>query len=99
MTANLSPYDLDAMQDDSIKKHCEKLNEQMKEWDEKLNRQRYQGKTGITIQYYWVTRIDGGDINEVPADVLINFADRWGYNFGGNVEYRGDRAFVQVYID
>lgn len=93
----MSHYVLEEIKDEAVREHCAKLNQQMDEWDDRLNRQRDRTKKHPYNDHYWVSRIDGGDIKEVPESVLVNFADNWHYNFGGNVEIRGEKAYVTVY--
>jgi len=74
------------------------LELQEQEWGDKL-RTRHCKEHGYAHFYRIVEILEG----EPPDAVLINFADDWGFNFGGKViRYtQGEKRFarVKVYID
>jgi hypothetical protein len=80
----------------TIEEWQQELEEQRAEWGDKLTFAPG-GRSGYAHTIRNVEILEG----EPPDAVLINFADRWGYNFGGRIQARwteDDRRFVTVKV-
>jgi len=86
--------------EEGVRSRLDIIKAQKEEWNDKLQAVLGTKRIGYAHFIRTIEILEG----EPSDDVLRNFADNWGYNFGGVIQQRyreGDRRFVRVkvYID
>ena len=80
-----------------IKARYDKITEQKKEWNDKFRKVPGTYRSGYAHFVSTVEILEG----EPSGDIIMNFADGWGWNWGGEILRRwtqDGKRFVQVKV-